>query len=216
MHRPLAVTFLVALLLAAGCREAKVTSYQVPKEQPEPLPPILTGEMPAAPAAGGSMAGTAVATASGNDLLWTAPVLLLASPKTLEHMAIQAANGGIIPWQAGIDTGLGRVQFVLGREVGATWFGYSGGEDQLLVLSNAGNLVPISLRSIELEFPFVELRPLRDFSATQRATLLIQLGWGMDIPTKVTALYPPGAAAPNLKTSYFGYLKLAFDWRRYL
>jgi hypothetical protein len=150
------------------------------------------------------------------DLLWTAPVLIFVSPKTLEHMAIQAANGGVIPWQAGIDTGLGRLQFVLGREVGATWFGYSGGEDQLLVLSDAGNLVPISLRSVELEFPFLELRPLRDFSATQRATLLIQLGWGMDIPTKVTALYPPGATAPNLKTTYFGYLKLAFDWRRYL
>jgi hypothetical protein len=150
------------------------------------------------------------------DLLWTAPVLFFAAPKTLEHMAIQAANGGVIPWQAGIDTGLGRLQFCIGREVGATFFGYSGGEDQFLVASDAGGLVPVSLRSIEMEFPFLELRPLRDFSATQRATLLLQLGWGMDIPTKVTALYPPGAAAPNLKTTYFGYLKVAFDWRRYL
>lgn len=73
MQRPPALFLLATLVLAAGCREAKVESYRVPKEQPEPLPPILTGEMPSGPAAGGSMANTAVPTASGDDLTWHAP-----------------------------------------------------------------------------------------------------------------------------------------------
>jgi hypothetical protein len=149
------------------------------------------------------------------DLIYTAPILLV-SPKSYEKMAIQAANGGLIPWQSGIDTALGRLQFCAGREVGVTFFGYVGGEDQLLVSTDSGSLVAVSLRSIEVEVSFVELRPLRTFATTQRATLLFQIGGGMDIPSKVTALYPVGALAPDLKTTYFGYIKLAFDWRGYL
>jgi hypothetical protein len=39
-------------------------------------------------------------------------------------MAVVAANGGLIPWQAGIATPVGRFQFILGREVVATFYGY--------------------------------------------------------------------------------------------
>lgn len=150
------------------------------------------------------------------DLIFTAPVLLLVSPKSYEKMAIGAANGGLIPWQTGIDTALGRLQFCLGREVGATFYGYSGGEDQFLVLSETDKLVPIALRSIDVELPIVELRPLRDFATTQRATLVFQIGAGADFPTKITVLPPSTAPEPDLKPSYYGYIKLAFDWRRYL
>lgn len=106
MHRPLAATLLAAFLLAAGCREAKVTSYQVPKEQPEPLPPILTGEIPAAPAAGGSMAGTAVATASGNDLIWTAPAQWPAKAATAMRKGSYT-----VPGEAGADADLSVTAF---------------------------------------------------------------------------------------------------------
>lgn len=82
MRRSIVIFVILPLLLLSGCREAKIASYRVPKEQPEPLPPVLTGDIPAAPrstpnapAAGvdPSMANTAVPTASGNDLSWTAP-----------------------------------------------------------------------------------------------------------------------------------------------
>jgi hypothetical protein len=52
------------------------------------------------------------------DIIVAAPVLALVSRKTLEKMAVQAGNGGLIPWQTGIATRIGRFQFVLGREVG--------------------------------------------------------------------------------------------------
>jgi hypothetical protein len=72
--------FLLALMIASsGCRDAKVESYRVPRETPEPLPPILTGTTPATdgkaqtPAPGGDMASTPVRTADGNALTWSAP-----------------------------------------------------------------------------------------------------------------------------------------------
>jgi len=67
----------IAVVALPGCREAKVSSYRVPKETPEPLPPILTGALPSssttAAGAGGNMASTAVPTATGNSLTWSAP-----------------------------------------------------------------------------------------------------------------------------------------------
>lgn len=79
MHVRLASLLALALLFA-GCRDAKVTSYRVPAEKPEPLPPVLTGELPSSsPATAGAaadqatMANTAVPTASGNALAWSAP-----------------------------------------------------------------------------------------------------------------------------------------------
>ena len=87
MRRALALLLLASLTLLTACREAKVTSYRVPKEKPEELPPGMAaastnaGTVPtpgsAAPAApsvpGSDMANTAVPTANGSDLSWTAP-----------------------------------------------------------------------------------------------------------------------------------------------
>jgi hypothetical protein len=153
------------------------------------------------------------------DLILAAPILGLLAPRTYENMAVVAANGGVIPWQAGLSTFLGRVQIVLGREVGASFFGYSGGEDQLFVAtpgSGTGALTAISLRSIRWDFPIVEVRPFRGFATTQAAAVLIQFGAAVDKPTKITVFAPPGAPAPYLKTSTSVYLRLAFDWRHYL
>lgn len=54
-----------SLLLFTACREAKVTSYRVPKEEPVQPAPAAT-ERP-------DMASTAVPTAHGEDLTWNAP-----------------------------------------------------------------------------------------------------------------------------------------------
>lgn len=85
---PAAVTL---LLLSAGCRDAKISSYRVPKEaapaaavnapSADPaadphaglgIPPVNGAAMPAA-SAPVDMASTPVPTASGNALAWTAP-----------------------------------------------------------------------------------------------------------------------------------------------
>lgn len=68
-------------LAAAGCRDREVTSYKVAKEKEPELPPAAAPAMPPAmaPAAGAgtsaapSMANTAVPTADGAGLAWTAP-----------------------------------------------------------------------------------------------------------------------------------------------
>jgi hypothetical protein len=68
-----AVVALACLVLLPACREAKVASYRVPKEQPEPLPPILTGGVSMPAANSPDMAATAVPTAAGEGLSWSAP-----------------------------------------------------------------------------------------------------------------------------------------------
>jgi hypothetical protein len=151
------------------------------------------------------------------DLIVAAPILGFLAPKTYESMAMVAASGGVIPWQTGLSTFLGRVQFVLGREVGVSFFGYSGGEDQLFVSTpgSTGGLTAISLRTIRFDLPIVEVRPFRSFATTQAAAVLIQIGMGFDKPTKITVLAPSGAPAPDLKTATSVYFRLAFDWRQY-
>ena len=86
MRRALAFLLLASLTLLTACRDAKVTSYRVPKEKPEELPPGMaaastnsgTVHSPAAPAGAPAapatdMANTTVPTANGSDLMWTAP-----------------------------------------------------------------------------------------------------------------------------------------------
>lgn len=72
---------LALLSLLVACREAKVASYRVPKEKADELPPAASAPGAAAPASGGTdMASTAVPTASGSDLSWTAPSHWQAKP----------------------------------------------------------------------------------------------------------------------------------------
>ena len=56
------------------------------------------------------------------DLLLLSP-LYFVSPDGYESMAVTAANGGLLRWQLGWATRFGRYQFVLGREIGVTFYG---------------------------------------------------------------------------------------------
>lgn len=87
------VPLLASLALLAACREQKVTSYRVPREQPEPLPPILTGEVPAPAAGTAAMAGTPVTTATGAGLTWTAPAAWTAKPASAMRKGSYAVTG---------------------------------------------------------------------------------------------------------------------------
>lgn len=93
MRRALALLLLASLTLLSACRDAKVTSYRIPKEKPAELPPGMAAGstnagtvahpdasvsgVPGTPgepmAPGSDMANTAVPTANGADLSWTAP-----------------------------------------------------------------------------------------------------------------------------------------------
>ncbi|MEO6324070.1 MAG: hypothetical protein ABIT01_20550 [Thermoanaerobaculia bacterium] len=116
-------------------------------------------------------------------------------------------------------TGHGRFQLVAGREIGVTFFGYVGGDDRFLALTPTDSglvAVPIALRSIEIDAPILEYRPFREFTSRQTFTLQLQLGVGVSIPEKVRVLIPPEYDVPGLSKSYFGYVRLGFDFRRYL
>jgi hypothetical protein len=86
MHRRVFLVLAVSGVWLAGCRKPAVESYRVPKD-PEPSAAKSAsaaptqGSAPAAPASGsaapaspqGAMANTAVPTAGGPGLVWTAP-----------------------------------------------------------------------------------------------------------------------------------------------
>ena len=147
------------------------------------------------------------------DIIVLAPVLGFTSKPTLESV-----NGGLIPWQAGIATRVGRFQFVLGREVGISF--YHNGSDNPLVIPSP-NLPPssatrITLSSTQFEFPILEWRLFRRFSLNQTSGLMIQPYVGFDKPTGWSVVSPPGAPSPQLHTITTGGVRVVFDWRHYL
>lgn len=153
------------------------------------------------------------------DLLLAAPVLALTSPPTLEKMVIASVNGGLIPWQTGLATPVGRVQLVLGREVGVTFFGYVNGEDLFLSLVPYQGqlfLYPVAVRSVDFELPVLEIRPFRDFGHRQTTALFLQLGVGADVPTSVRVWVNESWVKGEGSPAWYGYLKVSFDWRSYL
>lgn len=104
-HRLPTLAVFVSLVLIAGCKDRAITSYRAPKDPtpagvpatasaspalPDNHPPIDRGSNPAdqtpanPPPAGQTMANTAVPTAGGNNLTWTAPSAW--TPKTGSSM----------------------------------------------------------------------------------------------------------------------------------
>ncbi|NWF89152.1 MAG: hypothetical protein HXY50_06770 [Ignavibacteriaceae bacterium] len=156
------------------------------------------------------------------DLLVAAPILFLVSQETLIKMGATAVNGGLIPWQAGLATSLGRFQFVLGREVGIYLFGRSKVRDALFNISEDENGIPslfvLSYRSTQIEFPIVEYRPFRAFEMEQRSSLFIQLYGGIDIPHNVDNITDANKSTtfvPALKPVWYFGARVIFDWRHY-
>jgi hypothetical protein len=89
--------FAALCLLATGCRDREVTTYRVPKEKETPPPAAVaapSGALPpdhppvggagaaSAPSAQAAMANTAVPTAGGSNLTWTAPATWTAKPSS--------------------------------------------------------------------------------------------------------------------------------------
>ena len=148
------------------------------------------------------------------DLLITSPLFFIA-PETYASMAVTAGLGGLIPWQAGIETGIGRFQFILGREIGVALYGRSNVNDALLIPLDDGSTSLVNFRSTQFDFPIVEYRPFRTFATDQSSSLVLQLAFGVDFPHNETVKYPEGINAPELvPVWYFGF-RAAFDWRYY-
>ncbi|MCH8033121.1 MAG: hypothetical protein IH950_05085 [Bacteroidetes bacterium] len=152
------------------------------------------------------------------DLLILGPILGLTSPRSLAHVGVQAVNGGLIPWQAGIATPIGRFQFILGREIGVTLYGRGDKKDALLIPGqgiNKDETTLITFKSTQLDFPILEYRPFRTFALDQSSSLVIQINFGVDIPNSETVIVPQGVDVPDLDNVWYIGLRFAFDWRYY-
>jgi hypothetical protein len=150
------------------------------------------------------------------DLLLLSPLYLI-NPEAYTGMAVTAANGGLIPWQYGWSTKIGRFQFVLGRELGIVLYGELG-HDQLLVPRNAQGGEPfriVQFKSTAYDLPILEYRPYRAFSTNQSSSVVFQLFTVADVPRGGMTVFPVGALTPDLHTVWAVGLRLVFDWRYY-
>jgi hypothetical protein len=149
------------------------------------------------------------------DLLLLSPMYFF-SPETYTGMAVTAGNGGLIPWQAGWATGIGRFQFVLGRELGATFYGYGLENITVAPPATAGaESRVVDFRSVQFDLPILEYRPYRAFDTKQSSAVLIQLYAGAEIPNRTKVTYPAGAPGVNLQNIYSIGVRFIFDWRHY-
>jgi hypothetical protein len=149
------------------------------------------------------------------DLLLLSPMYFIA-PEKYTQMAVTASNGGLIPWQSGFATRYGRFQFVLGRSLGATFYGYGFSNSVLAPSASPGfPAATVDFKSVFFDLPILEYRPYRAFDTQQSSAVLIQLFAGADVPFGERVTWPPGAPPVDLRTVYSLGLRIIFDWRRY-
>ena len=149
------------------------------------------------------------------DLLFLSPMYFF-NPETYTRMAVASVNGGLLGWQQGVATPLGRIQFVLGRELGISFYGLDG-EDQLVAPATepGGFARIVDFKSTAFEMPILEFRPYRAFSMNQSSSVVFQLYGGADMPHSSKVIIPAGADPVNLDTVWYLGIRMAFDWRYY-
>lgn len=151
------------------------------------------------------------------DLLLAAPVLWFSSRDVFTQMAVVASNGGLLGWQAGIATPIGRFQFVAGREVGIYFYGFDKSNQRTFAYpeDRTDQLYLLDVKSFRLLFPIIEYRNFRIFAREQSSAFNIQLYTGVDIPTSVTIVAPPNIPTPKYRSIWHLGLRACLDWRYY-
>ena len=149
------------------------------------------------------------------DLLILGPVLMLASPQDLTSVVFASAAGGLLPVQRKFETDIGTFQFMLGREVGFTLWGFTGHTNQFLFTptTNPLDVRIINYNSLELDFPVMEYVPPRVFATTLSLAAVFQLGFNVEFP--MGAAYNADGAPFSLGPSWNIYLRFRLDARKY-
>ena len=131
------------------------------------------------------------------DMLILGPVLALASPTALSKVGVEAASGGLIPYQRSFSTGAGVFQFIAGREARVVLFGYMGdvlGVVPSGVLPDGTNQwAVVKVQTVKLEFPVLEWTPFRTFATQLTFAAQLQLGFSVGLIASQEVLYPVGA-----------------------
>ena len=148
------------------------------------------------------------------DLLLLSP-LALAAPEVYARMAVTASNGGLVPWQVGWPTSVGRFQLVLGRELGVTRYSRSGDNQMVLPGLTPGEAPRlVQLRSTVFDLPILEYRPYRAFAGSQSSSVLFQLFTSADVPAGAQDIVDPTVPV-SLRSIWSLGLRMVFDWRYY-
>jgi hypothetical protein len=149
------------------------------------------------------------------DLVLLSPMYFF-DPEAYTRLAVTAANGGLLPWQTGWATPIGRFQFVLGRELGITYYGWTGRNQLVAPATPEGGAARVAeFESIAYDVPIAEYRPYRAFAQNQSSSVIFQLFAGFDVPRNARTIFPEGLSAPALHTVKSIGLRMVFDWRYY-
>jgi hypothetical protein len=149
------------------------------------------------------------------DLILLTPILMFASPQDLQAVVFAAAGGGLLPIQRKIETDLGTFQFMAGREVGLTLWGYTGYTNQFIQTPtvNPDSYRVVNYNSLEWDFPCFEYVPPRVFATTLSLAAVFQLGFSVEFPNG--AAYYSDGAPYSLGPAWNIYLRFRLDARKY-
>jgi hypothetical protein len=147
-------------------------------------------------------------------LIVLAPVLIFTSPQAAQSVVFASAGGGLLGLQRRFETGAGTLQFMAGREIGLTLWGYLGTKNQFIPSNldpNAARLV--EYKSLEWDFPVLEYIPPRVFATSLALAVELQLGFSVEFPQKGInlTLNQPYQLGP----SWLVYLRFRLDARKY-
>ena len=152
------------------------------------------------------------------DLILGALLIAPFSSSTYGKMMSSAIDGGLLGWQGGMATPLGRLQFILGREVGVNLFGRWGQTQKIQIPIETADkgmqTEALDLHSLEIEAPIVEWRLFKMFSVDQASSIAVQLYGSADIPIFWNTVITP-ATTFQLHTLYGLGIRATFDWRYY-
>jgi hypothetical protein len=149
------------------------------------------------------------------DLLLLAPVLMFTSPEALQSVVFASAGGGLLTIQRRWDSGIGTFQFMAGREIGLTLWGYTGHTNEFIYTPGASEQTwgVATYNSLEWDFPVFEYVPPRVFATTLALAAEIQAGFSVEFPNNVALR---NSTAPfNLGPSWLVYLRFRLDARKY-
>ncbi len=149
------------------------------------------------------------------DLVILAPVLMFTSPQALTSVVFASAAGGLLPIERKFETDIGTFQFMAGREVGVTLWGFTGHTNQFLYtpIPDKAAIRAVNYDSLELDFPIFEYVPPRVFATTLSLAAEFQLGFNVEIPMNVA--FADNGQTFSLGPSWNIYLRFRLDARKY-
>jgi len=153
------------------------------------------------------------------DMLILGPVLALASPRTLAKVGVEAASGGLLPYERRFLTSAGVFQVVVGREVRAVLFGFSSNPPLAVLPSGAApdgttQYAVLEFKEVQLQFPVLEWTPFRTFATQLTFATQVQLGFSVGL-TSTHVLFPAGASV-STGTPWQIWVRGVFDGRYFL